>query len=148
MQQLRLQAYVDYEDNDEDNDENKMIMAKVTSITPFENHSYVYIEWDDYEYQVDNMNIRLWTWLIDKNGTEIYEWDFLKSIESWVIVQVKIGHYDDSRSSQHDIVWVYMEQVSNEKLPLWINKAVFTKSSTSIVEVIGNIYQNPELLPS
>ncbi len=86
-----------------------------------------------------------YTGLKDKNGKEIYEGDIFKSTKSDAVGQVKIGHYDDVSSSQHDIVGVYFEVIGSA--PFGFKKAVLTKKNAEIViEVIGNIHENPELL--
>ena len=88
-----------------------------------------------------------YTGLKDKNGKEIYEGDIFKSIESNEVFKVddifpvhrhshatNIGYYNKDKynlrgniSSQYDIMDDWM-------------------SNPEFYEVIGNIYQNPELL--
>lgn len=62
------------------------------------------------------------TGLKDKNGKEIYEGDIVKTVkEDWVKVYYDRGNY-----------WVWRYQLAY----LW----------ETGVEVIGNIYENPELI--
>jgi len=92
-----------------------------------------------------DITLMQFTGLKDKNGKEIYEEDILKSGVSDVICKINIGHYDDTSSSQHDIMGVWFNIVG-EKKPYGFAKAVLTKDSCNIMEVIGNIYDNPELV--
>jgi len=110
---------------------------------------FILIEDDDNGYysevEVKGETIGQYTGLKDKNGKEIYEEDILKSGVSDVICKINIGHYDDTSSSQHDIMGVWFNIVG-EKKPYGFAKAVLTKDSCNIMEVIGNIYDNPELV--
>lgn len=69
-----------------------------------------------------------YTGLKDKNGVEIYEGDILKWLPEW---------YETDDSVNVPVRWV--EQVAG-----------FNGEATDkeIIEVIGNIYENPELLRS
>lgn len=84
------------------------------------------------------------TGLYDKNGKEIYDGYIFKSTKSKAICKVNIGYYDDKTSSQHGIMGVWFEVINEEK-PYDFTKAVLTKESASIIEIIGNIYENPNL---
>ena len=65
------------------------------------------------------------TWLLDKNGKEIYEWDIVK------IEDECYGVYRDEGYLEYYI----MNWESNE--PMY---------SYAHYEVVGNIYENPELV--
>lgn len=65
------------------------------------------------------------TWLLDKNGKEIYEWDIVK------IEDECYGVYRDEGYLEYYI----MNGEDNE--PMY---------SYAHYEVVGNIYENPELL--
>lgn len=89
------------------------------------------IEWEQINYLTSDWDIELmqFTWLHDKNGKEIYEWDILKF-----------------RTKENNFVKVYFDD-GGFKMKLWN-----TISSLSYFlgkyqcEIIWNIYESPELL--
>lgn len=141
MQTLKLQAYVESEE--------WMVMWKVLSITPFEEYSYVYIEWNDYEYQVDNKNIRLWTWLLDKNGKDIYEGDIIKVTDKYD--QMTNKYIDKLSKVVYDHDWFYLKPISWEYkyesslYALWRLKE-WSENQLQREEIIWNIYENSWLI--
>lgn len=80
-------------------------------------------------YMSDDFELMQFTWLLDKNGKEIYEWDILKF-----------------RTKENNFVKVYFDD-GGFKMKVWN-----TISSLSYFlgkyqcEVIWNIYESPELL--
>ncbi len=81
----------------------------------------------------DNVDIMQSTWLFDKDGKEIYEGDILWSNHLWEIqVEWTIAYDEDlARIVFLQTNWAFEE----------INKA-----NLNLLEVVGNIYENPELV--
>ncbi|HWQ74512.1 MAG TPA: YopX family protein [Syntrophomonas sp.] len=104
-----------------------------------------------YEYEVDPATVGQFTGLKDINGVEIYEGD--------ILVQDCYLWFDDGRPNYRGTVeWIYSQwQVvahcvnpnkrgisdgMNESL----NDVGWNEGTNSVWEIIGNIYDNPELL--
>ena len=85
-----------------------------------ENHEYSGYSWDA---------IMQFTGLLDKNGKEIYEGDIIKYAGS-----MSVRTKDEADNPMKEISW-------NDRLSCW-NKPAGIISW----EIIGNIYENPELL--
>lgn len=89
----------------------------------------------DYDWNIiENVEIMQYTWLKDKNWKEIYEWDIVK--------------------------WFYNYSVEIKKAVVWFRIGRFEINSFRCIplhefllwhetklEIIGNIYENPELNP-
>ena len=75
----------------------------------------------------------LFTGIKDKNGNEIYEGDIIKTNE---IMQVKFGKYESIYEGIPGIIGFYLDN----------NQFQVSFTEGSQYEVIGNIYENPELL--
>ena len=93
----------------------------------------------DVLYEVDKgkMILMQYTGLKDKNGKEIYEGDICRAAKSF-ICSISFDLYDGII-----IIWAYMNArsklIGEMTEPMWKNHEVS-------IEVIGNIYENPELL--
>ncbi len=82
------------------------------------------------DFEVDRESIQQFTWLIDKNGKEIYEGDI---VNFWGAI--------------HKIVfdrWCFYMEDSSE--PETVPYILYIKYHHQMSSVIGNIYENPELL--
>lgn len=93
------------------------------------------VERDIYTYGFENIKLMQSTGLTDKNGKEIFEGDILKvtNLQSWLEV---VSFNEDkamfvSKEIERDV----------EETPLYdlFNTDIFE------VEIIGNIYENPEM---
>lgn len=94
-------------------------------------------EYGDYElsdYPKGNRILMQFTGLLDKSGNEIYEGDIIQ-IKDVPLVVVKFGEADT-------YIGFYLETLNNGMKKI----AHFNNIVKDIWEVIGNIYENPELL--
>lgn len=71
-----------------------------------------------------------YTGLKDKNGKEIYEGD---------IIQTRKGVYWEIIFSRIDGKYIYIREISSFGL---------TDRQASLIKIVGNIYENPELISS
>lgn len=89
---------------------------------------------------VDYKSIGQYTGLTDKNGKKIFEGDIIKQINSYDKLEMT-GFVRFSKSSQFVISHTYTEKENCYKRGK--KKAFAIKTNC---EIIGNIYDNPELL--
>jgi len=80
----------------------------------------------------DNFEFMQFTGLLDKKGKEIYESDLL-AFEAWEWYRPEIVDKD------------YIFQVKQSETGEWVGAGICTEWAT-YCEVVGNIYENPELL--
>lgn len=108
------------------------------------------VTYDTYEYDIsDNNIIQQFTGMKDRNGKEIFEGDIFKDVlASDNVGVVKFGEYKDvferkieqntSEHGGHHGFFVHFDhQAIRSDLKYWANHS----------EIIGNIYENQELLP-
>jgi len=113
--------------------------------TSFDAFGVMIKDWDDYregEYFYDNaQELIQFTGLKDKNGKDIYEGDIVR-IEyhnTSEICGIEWGYYSDGEYVDNVECWVAGTEPLSDKGGLW-------GSPKHDYEVIGNIYENPELL--
>lgn len=92
--------------------------------------------WEDYLVEEDT--IGQFTGLLDKNGVEIYPNDIISSSGGRLIGYV----VDSVRAYCYDVVWI--KHPSYEKR--WSLWGVVEVDNNGNIEVIGNTYDNPELI--
>ena len=107
-------------------------MMPVTRLTFAGSLVYVYDSETDYEYQCNSDNLMQYTGLKDKNGVEIYEGDICTQLYIR-----KFGEQDNPRL-QGQVTFDATRGWCVAFEPIWPND----------IEVIGNIYQNKDLLKS
>jgi uncharacterized phage protein (TIGR01671 family) len=106
--------------------------------------------WNMQDPSYDSDDIQQFTGLLDKNGVEIYEGDILElkaqgsgyAVLNWVAV-VEFGN----PNGEYNWGW-QLKPIKgvgiNPDILLWVE----TEMPNVSCEVIGNIYENPELLES
>jgi len=92
---------------------------------------------------VDPSTVGQFTGLTDKNGRKIFEGDILQGFWYCEGVRAKVVWIDDAAT----FGILYSFRKSGEKTA-WLNSSwyKFTSESPYFPEIIGNIYDNPELL--
>lgn len=92
---------------------------------------------------VDSRTVGQFTGLTDKNGRKIFEGDILQGFWYCEGVRAKVVWIDDAAT----FGILYSFRKSGEKTA-WLNSSwyKFTSESPCFPEIIGNIYDNPELL--
>ncbi len=119
-----------------------MILAEKITIYP--SVAYVYSPDDDYDFQINPEHLTQFTGLVDKTGKEIYEGDIIRLGDDLFKGLSVPGHAGLVRKNclvgMSEGCWMYARNTYNEEFNtyLWINN--------SDVEVLGNIYETPELL--
>ncbi len=104
-----------------------------------------------------NYQVMQWTGLVDKNGTEIFENDFIHNyfinvngVDNGDIWLVKFGEYDNSDLEYGSLGYgFYCENKEKQQesiLEIATNEPSHNATDMSGIEVIGNIHQNLELL--
>lgn len=107
-------------------------------LTKYENHKWRVVEEDNNMITVKNNTIGQYTGLTDKNGTKIFEGD---------VVRISEDYYDGLHYSGNEVY--YSDGafcVEYETLEYDVTSIGFLVREGVEVEVIGNIYDNPELL--
>lgn len=102
--------------------------------------------WKDTRQVTGADKIMQYTGLKDKNGKEIYEGDILKATypAGYSLYEVRFGEYDKEESEGSGIGWYAIEHYFIGKK----SGQLITGANHFGGEVIGNIYENPDLLTS
>lgn len=84
------------------------------------------------DWEVDPETVGQFTWLFDKDGKEIYEGDILWSNHLWEM------HVEWTIAYDEDLARIVFLQTN------WAFEEI-NKANLNLLEVVGNIYENPEL---
>lgn len=102
-------------------------------------------DYDSFEQVLEYMEVMQYTWLKDKNWVEIYEGDIIETYTvKWIL-----SEYDWVVSSivERDNEWCDYNLVSELGDPdKYLVRAFGIKGEDIEYKVIGNIYENPDLL--
>jgi uncharacterized phage protein (TIGR01671 family) len=112
----------------------------ITEENPHECHLYGYIEIDEY-YKVIPETVGQYTGLNDKNDKEIYIGDITKCLE---VTDTRTDEYISEVFEEECEVLVHDSRTSDTPIAIFFphpNQIPLTE-----IEIIGNIYDNPELL--
>lgn len=110
----------------------------------------------EYESRVLQENpVTQFTWLLDKNWKQIFEWDIIK-VSIWTKANPKFFNKEISYFEEYGIYamkWQENWRKQDETIPFWkswssttYSPYLLTKYWTSKLEIIWNIYENPELI--
>lgn len=90
-------------------------------------------------YEKEDFVIQQFTGFKDKKGREIYEGDVLRSHSKFL---VGFGQYKDAEHEGHTGFWLKSEKFNSEPFGFgeWYDEKISEK-----YEVVGNIFENPEL---
>lgn len=80
---------------------------------------------------VNPRTVSQWTWMTDKHGKEIYEWDYLKDHNGHMYVV----EWNESACAYE------INSLTDER-----RNCDFRTHCGSMFEIVGNIFDNPELL--
>jgi len=124
-------------------DEQRMIESYDTLAIDYENEEIVTqkiyferglaIERDIYSHDFDDVNLMQSTGLFDEYGKEIFDGDILHTTDNEL---AKVFWNDDLAGWFVDFIYEIAE----------LSEVADIQSSRSICNIIGNIYENPELL--
>jgi len=128
-------------------------MLSVNQIDWTDDNTYIFSDTTGYDYTKEDIILMQYTGLKDKNDKEIYEGDIVINHGYFNKGIVKFGSFKQSAQSKHDRpYWCQgfyangqeVKSLLGMKYKLTENYSI--EKSEDTLEVIGNIYKNPELI--
>lgn len=108
------------------------------------NGETVDIDRDGDEMEIKGLELMQFTGLKDRNGVEIYEGDFVSNGKNTWQVEFMGGSF--WLSKKHDILGSESTPMYRALLPSKFMNLDYPDGEIGTVEVVGNIYENPELI--
>lgn len=99
-----------------------------------------------YMVKLEKMPLMQYTGLKDKNGKDIYEGDITQVFDNRHVVKYGIARRDMASGWAVDIPCFYFDLISHEFKAFPIVKNIKGRHDLEDMEIIGNIYENPELV--
>ncbi len=133
MREIKFRAWIKNKENEMRNE-----MINVEEIEwNIKNDKIIYVVCSPYEFDIKDVELMQFTGLKDKNGKEIFEGDILKR--------------DTGEEIEGDIDFLgtdgyYIVEIKNQRLAYPIKRPEGWSDIFESDEVIGNIYENKELL--
>lgn len=96
------------------------------------------------------------TWLLDKKFSEVYEWDILmlpnpyyETVDVWVWPWVVVAELPWAEFGvvvfQDGAFWVDMQERTHD-VEKWFNVLSYARDNWAEFEIVGNKFENPDLL--
>ena len=134
MRDIKFRAYIRDKNPRVPSEINKIVEVK--SLHLGSKKAIIGYSGGNYSIKFDEIELMQYTGLKDKNGKEIYEGDIVKF------------RFKDDREEFPDLIGYIEYQTTFTAFIIMSNQGSFKIDITEIkfIEVIGNIYKNPELL--
>ena len=101
--------------------------------------------WDGV-FDQDDLIREQFTGLKDMTGVKIFENDIIKGTIFDMNCVIKIGEITDEYSKDITVFGVYYQNYLDDEIFMGMGNKLLNKAELKNIEVVGNIYENPELM--